>query len=157
MALTSPSNKPTRALLPSTAPPAECVSKPMNKSITSTRKPQELDFQNTIRACSQKQPADSPSNSATSFANMTAPPPFLYATDGTNDMKCKPRNSRPETTNVVARRMIFSALGMKMPKKTEKERAFDTAIKERAMRRRSQGKELIVREKKEADLAEAAV
>jgi hypothetical protein len=63
MALTSPSNKSTRAPLPSTGPPAERVSKQMNQSITSTQKPQELDFQNTIRACSQNKPAGSPSTS----------------------------------------------------------------------------------------------
>jgi len=64
---------------------------------------------------------------------------------------------RPEKTDAVAKRMIAGALGVKAPKKTEEQRAYDRAIKEKEMKRRNKEKEDEARKKEEAEKAKAAV
>lgn len=64
---------------------------------------------------------------------------------------------RQEKTDAVARRMIAGALGVRAPKKTEEQRAYDRALREKEMRRRNQEKEDEVRRKEEAERARAAV
>ena len=48
---------------------------------------------------------------------------------------------RPEKTDAVAKRMIAGALGVKAPKKTEEQKAYDKAIKEKEIKRRNQEKD----------------
>ncbi len=64
---------------------------------------------------------------------------------------------RPEKTDAVAKRMIAGALGVKAPKKTEEQKAYDRAIKEKETKRRNQEKEAAARAKEEAERAKAAV
>jgi hypothetical protein len=45
-------------------------------------------------------------------------------------------NFRPEKTTAVAGRMIAGALGVRAPKKTEEQRAYDKAVLEKERRRR---------------------
>jgi hypothetical protein len=62
-------------------------------------------------------------------------------------------SKRPEKTDAVARRMIASALGMRAPKPTEEQRAYDKAVREKERKRREEEKE---REKKrEEEIAKA--
>lgn len=64
---------------------------------------------------------------------------------------------RPEKTDAVAKRMIAGALGVKAPKKTEEQKAYDRAIKENEVKRRNQEREAAARAKEEAERAKAAV
>ncbi|KAK4100855.1 hypothetical protein N658DRAFT_85200 [Parathielavia hyrcaniae] len=50
-------------------------------------------------------------------------------------------SKRPEKTDAVARRMIASALGMRAPKPTEEQRAYDKAVREKERKRREEEKE----------------
>lgn len=53
--------------------------------------------------------------------------------------------------------MIAGALGVKAPKKTEEQKAYDRAVKEKELKRRNAEKESVVRAKEETDRAKAAV
>jgi hypothetical protein len=74
-----------------------------------------------------------------------------------SDARTERATSRPEKTDAVAKRMIAGALGVKGPKKTEEQRAYDKAIKEKEMKRRNQEKEAVARAKEEAEKAKAAI
>lgn len=83
--------------------------------------------------------------------------PFGYGIDGGSDARSERAALRPEKTDAVAKRMIAGALGVKAPKKTEEQRAYDRAIKEKEIKRRNQEKEAAARAKEEAERAKAAV
>jgi hypothetical protein len=61
-------------------------------------------------------------------------------------------DKRPEKTTAVAGRLIAGALGVRAPKRTEEEREFDRAMREKERKRRNEERE---REKKEAEEREA--
>ncbi|KAJ9161935.1 hypothetical protein NKR19_g1846 [Coniochaeta hoffmannii] len=60
---------------------------------------------------------------------------------------------RPEKTDAVARRMIAAGLGLRVPKQTEEQKAYDRAVKEKERKRRQQEKE--EQKRKEAELEKA--
>ncbi|KAK4112187.1 hypothetical protein N656DRAFT_798533 [Canariomyces notabilis] len=68
-----------------------------------------------------------------------------------------PSARRPEKTDAVARRMIASALGMKAPKQTEEQRAYDRAIREKERKRREEEKERERQKEEEAARARQAI
>ena len=53
--------------------------------------------------------------------------------------------------------MIAGALGVRAPKKTEEQRAYEKAVKEKEIKRRDQEKEAVVRAKEQAEKAKAAI
>ncbi|KAJ4322704.1 hypothetical protein N0V94_002222 [Neodidymelliopsis sp. IMI 364377] len=57
-------------------------------------------------------------------------------------------DKRPEKTTAVAGRLIAGALGVRAPKRTEEEREFDRAMREKEKKRRGEERE---REKREAE------
>ncbi|KAG9194700.1 hypothetical protein G6011_04735 [Alternaria panax] len=61
-------------------------------------------------------------------------------------------DKRPEKTTAVASRLIAGALGVRAPRRTEEEREFDRAMKEKERKRRNEERE---REKKETEEREA--
>lgn len=65
--------------------------------------------------------------------------------------------ARPEKTDAVARRMIASALGVKVPKQTEEQKAYDRAMKEKERKRREEEKLREKQREEEAAKAKAAV
>jgi hypothetical protein len=67
------------------------------------------------------------------------------------------RDVRPDKTDAVAKRMIAGALGVKAPKKTDEQRAYDKALKEKEMKRRNLEKEAAAKAKEEVERAKAAV
>lgn len=83
--------------------------------------------------------------------------PYGYGIDGVAEARSDRPSTRPEKTDAVAKRMIAGALGVKAPKKTEEQRAYDRAIKEKEIKRRNQEKEAAARSKEEAERAKAAV
>jgi hypothetical protein len=64
---------------------------------------------------------------------------------------------RPEKTDAVARRMIAGALGIKTPKQTEEQKAYDKAIKEQERKRRNEEKTAEKRRQEDAEKAKAAI
>ncbi|KAL2874501.1 hypothetical protein SGCOL_010373 [Colletotrichum sp. CLE4] len=64
---------------------------------------------------------------------------------------------RPEKTDAVARRMIASALGVKVPRMTEEQRAYDKAVKEKERKRRDEEKAAEKRRLEEAEKAKVAI
>jgi hypothetical protein len=64
---------------------------------------------------------------------------------------------RPEKTDAVARRMIASALGMKMPKRTDAQREYDQAVTNKERRRRTEAREAQKKRDAEAEKARQAI
>lgn len=64
---------------------------------------------------------------------------------------------RPEKTDAVARRMIAGALGMKAPKQTEEQKAYDRAIKEQARRKKEEERAAERKRQEEVEKAKAAM
>ncbi|KAI1816918.1 hypothetical protein GGS20DRAFT_133056 [Poronia punctata] len=64
---------------------------------------------------------------------------------------------RPEKTDAVARRMIASALGVRAPRMTEEQRAYDRALREKERKRREEEREAERKRKEEAERARAAM
>ncbi|KAI0458733.1 hypothetical protein F5B21DRAFT_404530 [Xylaria acuta] len=64
---------------------------------------------------------------------------------------------RPEKTDAVARRMIASALGVRAPKATEEQRAYDRAVREKERKKREEEREAERRRQEEAEKAKAAM
>ncbi|KAI3402118.1 hypothetical protein diail_47 [Diaporthe ilicicola] len=65
--------------------------------------------------------------------------------------------ARPEKTDAVARRMIAGALGMRAPKLTEEQKAYDKAVREKERKRREEEKAAQRRKEEEAAKAKAAM
>ncbi|TVY43192.1 hypothetical protein LSUB1_G001112 [Lachnellula subtilissima] len=83
--------------------------------------------------------------------------PYGYNGSGTPPERSGSASSRPEKTDAVAKRMIAGALGVRAPKKTEEQRAYEKAVKEKEIKRRNQEKEAAVRAKEQAEKAKAAI
>ncbi|KAI9371387.1 hypothetical protein BJX61DRAFT_29082 [Aspergillus egyptiacus] len=66
-------------------------------------------------------------------------------------------NRRPEKQTAVAGRLIAGALGIRAPKRTEEQRAYDRAVKEQEIRRRNREREEAAKLKEEEEKAKAAV
>ncbi|OAL03915.1 hypothetical protein IQ06DRAFT_291559 [Phaeosphaeriaceae sp. SRC1lsM3a] len=66
-------------------------------------------------------------------------------------------DKRPEKTTAVAGRLIAGALGVRAPKRTDEEREYDKAMREKERRRRTEEKEREAREKAEAEARKKAV
>lgn len=120
--------------------------------------------EDTDRPLSPKQSADFPSappptpiSPSTSFARPPFATPFGYSTDAVSDSRSERANVRPDKTDAVAKRMIAGALGVKAPKKTEEQKAYEKAIKEKEIKRRNQEKEAVLRAKEEVERAKASV
>lgn len=65
--------------------------------------------------------------------------------------------ARPEKTDAVARRMIAASLGLKAPKQTEEQKAYQKSIREQEKKRREQEKLDEKRHKEEVEKAKAAI
>ncbi|KEQ73956.1 hypothetical protein M436DRAFT_45125 [Aureobasidium namibiae CBS 147.97] len=64
---------------------------------------------------------------------------------------------RPEKTNAVAHRLIAGALGVKVPRRTEEQRAYDKAMREQEKRKRDQEREAKKKAEEDAAKAKAAI
>ncbi|KAI0525902.1 hypothetical protein F5B22DRAFT_258615 [Xylaria bambusicola] len=64
---------------------------------------------------------------------------------------------RPEKTDAVARRMIASALGVRAPKQTEEQKAYDRAVREKERKKREEEREVERSRAQEAEKAKAAI
>ena len=66
-------------------------------------------------------------------------------------------SKRPEKTDAVARRMIAAGLGLKAPKQTEEQRAYQRSIREQEKKRQEQEKGQEQRRREDVEKAKAAV
>ncbi|PYH99390.1 hypothetical protein BO71DRAFT_394468, partial [Aspergillus ellipticus CBS 707.79] len=64
---------------------------------------------------------------------------------------------RPEKQTAVAGRMIAGALGIRAPKRTEEQRAYDRAVKEQEIKRRNREREEAAKAKEDEEKVKAAV
>lgn len=99
-------------------------------------------------------PPPTPISPSTSFPKDTFVNPYGYTTEAISDTKS---DRRPDKTDAVARRLIAGALGVKAPKRTEEQKAYDKALKEKEIKRRNMEKAEAIRKREEAERAKAAV
>lgn len=64
---------------------------------------------------------------------------------------------RPEKQTAVAGRLIAGALGIRAPKRTEEQRAYDRAVKEQEIKRRNREREELAKAKEEEERVKASV
>ncbi|KAF2971101.1 hypothetical protein GQX73_g2463 [Xylaria multiplex] len=64
---------------------------------------------------------------------------------------------RPEKTDAVARRMIASALGVRAPKQTEEQKAYDRAVRDKERKKLDEEREAERKRKEKAEEAKAAM
>ncbi|KAI1107023.1 hypothetical protein F4804DRAFT_329771 [Jackrogersella minutella] len=91
------------------------------------------------------------STTATSPSSSLSPP-ASPAASGSDAYR-----SRPEKTDAVARRMIASALGVKAPRPTEEQRAYDRAVREKERKKREEEREAERRRMEEEEKVKAAI
>jgi len=86
-------------------------------------------------------------------------PPYLPSAGGEPMGRASPTSSdrRPEKQTAVAGRLIAGALGVRAPKKTDEQRAYERAVKEKEIRRRHLEREAELRAKQQAEQAKAAI
>ncbi|KAI9841754.1 MAG: hypothetical protein M1837_000415 [Sclerophora amabilis] len=65
--------------------------------------------------------------------------------------------ARPEKTDAVAKRMIAAGLGVRAPKKTEEQREYEKAIKDKEMKKRAQEREAQRKAKEDTEKAKSAI
>ncbi|KAJ5789957.1 uncharacterized protein N7518_006968 [Penicillium psychrosexuale] len=68
-----------------------------------------------------------------------------------------PPTRRPEKQTAVAERLIAGALGIRAPKRTEQQRAYDRSIKEQEIRRRNREREEKAKAKEEEEKMKASI
>ncbi|TDZ26146.1 hypothetical protein Cob_v000885 [Colletotrichum orbiculare MAFF 240422] len=97
-------------------------------------------------------PTYSPASHAFSYGNAdptgSAPPPGAGGATAAR---------RPEKTDAVARRMIASALGVKVPKQTEEQKAYQQSIREQERKRRDEEKAAEKKKQEDLEKAKAAI
>ncbi|KAI1160134.1 hypothetical protein F5B18DRAFT_536268 [Nemania serpens] len=91
-------------------------------------------------------------NSAPWLASSGAGREYGYG-DAQNDSGAR----RPEKTDAVARRMIASALGVRAPRPTEEQKAYDRAVREKERKKREEEREAERRREEAAEKAKAAM
>lgn len=64
---------------------------------------------------------------------------------------------RPEKTDAVARRMIAGALGVKVPKQTDEQKAYERAMREKERKRKADLREEEKKRQEDAEKAKAAM
>ncbi|KAI1646065.1 hypothetical protein F4815DRAFT_444656 [Daldinia loculata] len=109
--------------------------------------------------------APPPTPSSPSSYGLGTPPwqPIPGAVSGGNSSSSSSGESleregkRPEKTDAVARRMIASALGVRAPRPTEEQRAYDRAVREKERKRREEEREAEKRRREEAERAKVAI
>ena len=86
-----------------------------------------------------------------------APPTNTPGWDSQGGSDFREERRRPEKSTAVASRLIAGALGVKAPKKTEEQRAYERSVKEQEIRRRNREKEQREKERLDGEKAKASV
>ncbi|KAJ9292539.1 hypothetical protein DTO271G3_8696 [Paecilomyces variotii] len=99
----------------------------------------------------------SPQTSATWTATGNAPYADTVPSVVSDRRAPGPPRVRPAKQTAVAARLIAGGLGIRAPKRTEEQRAYDRAIREQELKRRNREKEEAARAKEEEERAKSAV
>ena len=142
------------------------------KQASSQRKKEEIADSWEDDELSSGEETDRPLETTYSADYPAAPPPTpispTVSSDGSvffaeswnqspNSISSSPRGERrPEKTDIVAKRLIAGALGVRAPKKTEEQKAYDRAVKEKETKRRNAERDARARAEEEAARAKAA-
>lgn len=89
--------------------------------------------------------------------SITPPSRSSTPSSGTTPSSTASSERRPEKTNAVAHRLIAGALGVKIPRRTEEQRAYDKAMREQERRKRDQEREAKKKAEEDAARAKAAI
>jgi hypothetical protein len=97
------------------------------------------------------------SRSKAPLSTPVAPPTNTpgWGSQGGSDFRVDRR--RPEKSTAVASRLIAGALGVKAPKKTEEQRAYERSVKEQEIKRRNREKDQREKERLDDEKAKASV
>ncbi|PHH72723.1 hypothetical protein CDD82_5834 [Ophiocordyceps australis] len=87
------------------------------------------------------------------YADITTEPAFPITTRSL----LRDESKRPEKTDAVARRMIAAGLGIKAPKQTEEQKAYQKAVREQEKKRRDRERAEEQKNREEAERAKAAM
>ncbi|CAE7200899.1 hypothetical protein P3342_010533 [Pyrenophora teres f. teres] len=90
--------------------------------------------------------------SPTQFEYPDTTAPYSLSSEGPRSRGAASVDKRPEKTTAVAGRLIAGALGVRAPKRTDEEREYDRAMRDKERKRRAEEKE---REKRESEAREA--
>lgn len=111
-----------------------------------------------------REPPSSPQQFSAPWAGLNAAPYLSYGESNTNINTIRPSpagriaaDRRPEKQTAVAGRLIAGALGIRAPKRTEEQRAYDRAVKEQEIKRRNEEREKAVKAREEEERAKAAI
>lgn len=77
---------------------------------------------------------------------------FSYASKQDED-----KTRRPEKTDAVARRLIAGSLGLRVPKQTEEQKAYNLAVREKERKRLAEAREAERKRQEEAQRIKAAM
>lgn len=147
------------------------ASKPKKKPVADSWEDESSESENEAQPSSLDDLPTSPPPRASSGAKAPPPTPIspTYRTgpstpwdaqsSGPSSGLASPdeERRRPEKTDAVARRMIAGALGIKAPRMTEEQRAYDRSVKEKERKRREQEKAAERQRELEAEKAKASM
>jgi hypothetical protein len=102
-------------------------------------------------------PPPTPSSPTSHSAREPFVNPYGYDANEPASTRNRQTVSRPDKTDAVAKRIIAGALGIKPPKRTEEQKAYDKAIREKEIKRRNMEKEEAAKAMEETARAKAAV
>lgn len=107
----------------------------------------------------EKEAAQQPTTSKTAPSATDSPFDSTWSspTDPSSSSRTAEPGKRPEKTDAVARRMIVAGLGLKAPKQTDEQKAYQRSIREQEKRKREQEKELEQKRLEDAEKAKAAM
>ena len=122
------------------------VSSPKNKASPSVLSP-------TLSAEGPLDPPPTPISPQTSNPLAAAG----SASSATGQSRAAGERRRPEKQTAVAGRLIAGALGIRAPKRTEEQRAYDRSVKEQEIRRRNREREDAAKAKEAEEKAKTSV
>ncbi|KAF4454543.1 ubiquitin smt3 [Fusarium austroafricanum] len=142
--------------------------KSSTKPITNKKKAKQVVADSWEDSDSDSEPeAESESNKPTPSATPAPPPPTPMSPAGGLSWESPTGSAgyragadpdrRPEKTDAVARRMIAAGLGLKAPKQTEEQRAYQKSVREQEKKRREQEREEEKKRQAEVEKAKAAI
>jgi hypothetical protein len=107
----------------------------------------------TLSAESPLDPPPTPISPQTSnaWAAVSSTPPAAGQSSAAGERR------RPEKQTAVAGRLIAGALGIRAPKRTEEQRAYDRSVKEQEIKRRNREREEKAKAQEEEEKAKASV
>lgn len=138
----SPEPEPPKVAKTTTKPTSDTAPVPKSSYV-----PPHLKY----RSAAPSPPTSPPSRSVTPPSRSSTP------SSGTTPSSTASSERRPEKTNAVAHRLIAGALGVKIPRRTEEQRAYDKAMRDQEKRKRDQEREAKKKAEEDAAKAKAAI